>query len=708
MADDSVLHPGSPRGSIDQDALGRARFVENLAQAVRSYTKSDSLTIGLYGPWGCGKSSLLNFVIEELGKDSETIAVARFNPWNFSQQERVFSTFFATLSALIRRADKSARAKKAAAWLDALSAVTAPASLFGLGFISDGAKQLSAAAKDFAKQFGDIENTKAEISAILEKSEKRYVIIVDDIDRLTESEIRQVFQLVKSVADFKNVVYILAFDRRMVSMALDGVTNSQGDLYLERIINVPINVPPLTARQAQRLLKADLDGFQQRQRAYDWENERLDGIKTLAIRVVETVRHIERISNALAIVEGLTKDDIDFTDLIGLTVLKALEPALYDFVAGHPDLFVDDFSNMLFRADGQDKIDRDVIEGQLTKLQPMKRDDALTLLSALFPKVNRIFDLHTRHYGDERDWRREFRACADYRTFFRYFALQVDEADISAADRIALHAAADSIDAFEEFLQGLNSQERIFFALQYLGDVRADEFTIEQISNIVTAIFDIGDELQSAFEGPFEKGTTACAALLRNLPLPDRATPLLTALKHPAASLEMPVTACTRIASPKVAILSSDQASEVLAELASLLESAWADGRLIEHPRALYLMYQWLHISEQKAKATIYAALEHDDLLFLQYLGLFEHVQATSYIPDRFHVAGVLRVFTLDDLKSRLEQLAVEPALSAESGRIAELLAETVKFEQAGQGDPGPEVVDVDDDPDPELPIIEA
>jgi ATPase subunit of ABC transporter with duplicated ATPase domains len=145
------LNPGSAKASITQDDLGRKTFVKNLATVIRTYGKSDSLTIGLYGPWGCGKSSLLNFVVEDLAADADSIATLRFNPWNFSQQDTLVSTFFASLSSLIKRSDKSKRAKKVAAILDTFSAVTAPATLApGFAVIPQTFKQLADAAKGYA------------------------------------------------------------------------------------------------------------------------------------------------------------------------------------------------------------------------------------------------------------------------------------------------------------------------------------------------------------------------------------------------------------------------------------------------------------------------------------------------------------------------------------------------------------------------------
>ena len=56
----------------------------------------------------------------------------------------------------------------------------------------------------------DVEKLKTEISTLLHSQPRRIVVMIDDIDRLTSEEIRQVFRAVKSVGDFPNVTYLLS------------------------------------------------------------------------------------------------------------------------------------------------------------------------------------------------------------------------------------------------------------------------------------------------------------------------------------------------------------------------------------------------------------------------------------------------------------------------------------------------------------------
>lgn len=702
---DNNLSPGTAKTSISQDDLGRAAFVSNLASVIRTYGKLDSLTIGLYGPWGCGKSTLLNFVIENLSQYPDDIAILRFNPWNFSQQDTLVSTFFASISALIKRSDKSKKAKKAAALLETFSAVTAPLVLApGLGVVPQTLKQLSDAARDYADVFSDVDASKAAISDALVRSPRRYVIVIDDIDRLTEPEIRLMFQLVKSMADFKNVVYVMAFDRNIVAKALDPITGGEGYAYLEKIVNVPVDVPPLTGRQVQRILTLHLTAYSERQREYNWSNKRLEALMPIAVRGFSTVRQIERFINALAIVEGLTKADVDFTDLIAFTILKALEPKLHDFIASHPELFVDDLANRFLAKDDQDEFDRKAIEAAFADLQTLSHEDATEVLSIVFPRVTRVFKRYgaSKHWGDPQ-WRREFRACADYKMFARYFLLRVDEGDISAKDRDAFWSSLTSVESFEAFLSSIDDTERLYRTMEYVGDLTTAEITKEQILLVVTSLLDVADDfdelpfLADIFLGPGKAALDAINHLVLLLPADERLEVFLSALQHPPRGLVTTAIASSRLTSERVGTFSPQQSAPIRQQLGHLLDAAWHSGSLQRSKRVLYLIREWLD-SSSDAPEIIKQTLKDDDKALLEFLSHYENVQTSdSWKPSRFWYKGLQEIYALPELAERLHNIELA---DIEGSSHARDLRNELEHSLGASGQPIDEGEDSEDEDD--------
>jgi predicted KAP-like P-loop ATPase len=695
----SLLRPGTARKELVNDKLGRDKWVKNLADLITAYPGGDSLTIALYGQWGSGKTTLLNFVIEALQQPGhQNIVVGRFNPWNFSQQDRLYSAFFATISRLLKKADKSKRARRVSTALDALSLATAPAALANFGFISSGVKTLSDMTKEYADSLGDIERVKDDISETLKRLQKRLVIVIDDIDRLTEGEVRQVFQLVKSVADFENVVYLLAFDHNMVAKALDEITGNEGHAFLEKITNVVLRVPPLTRRQVRQLLLADLEGYADRQRPYNWDTERLRRVLEVAFKGFRTLRQMERFANVLTATEGLTATDFDFTDHVALSMLQTLEPKLFDFVGSHPELFVDDIENRLGRRDEQDKLEKETITTGLSALRNLTEEDARELLGAVFPKVGRIYSRYRSEASwGKAEWRTQGRACASFTTFSRYFVFSVDESELSAADKDALWNAARAVDDLEAYLQGLTS-EKLFSVYEFLTDIDAAVIDAELLRNIITATIDIGDEfavlsgLDDMFRGPMLQAERALNVLLRALPENARFELVLDVFRRPPKSMQVPSEVAFVLGKVKEGLFTDSQTRELQRVCRDLYEASWERGEFVKHPRFLGMLPDWLGRDEPKTDAAdkIRASLEHDDTKFLELLGRYENVQFDRFEPDRFNTKYLTEIYTLEEMQTRLENIRANPADEAQRQRVEELIEELQRQLDGRDAEPEP------------------
>jgi len=62
-----------PIRSKSEDLLGRSAFAESLAAVVEGWTGNDSLVVALYGPWGIGKTSIKNMVLENLRRGGRAL-----------------------------------------------------------------------------------------------------------------------------------------------------------------------------------------------------------------------------------------------------------------------------------------------------------------------------------------------------------------------------------------------------------------------------------------------------------------------------------------------------------------------------------------------------------------------------------------------------------------------------------------------------------
>lgn len=77
--------------------------------------------------------------------------------------------------------------------------------------------------KNAGEKLKDAVYQKKEIEKELLLIDSRILVVIDDIDRLPNDQIRLIFQLVNSVAGFPHMVYLLSYDKDIVARALDDV-----------------------------------------------------------------------------------------------------------------------------------------------------------------------------------------------------------------------------------------------------------------------------------------------------------------------------------------------------------------------------------------------------------------------------------------------------------------------------------------------------
>ncbi|MBR4634151.1 hypothetical protein IKO50_04285 [bacterium] len=69
------------------------------------------------------------------------------------------------------------------------------------------------------------------------------VIVIDDIDRLKPDKIANIFQLIKSIANFKNIVYILCYDKNLIIKSIDKEYQQPEKNHIDKFIQMEINIP---------------------------------------------------------------------------------------------------------------------------------------------------------------------------------------------------------------------------------------------------------------------------------------------------------------------------------------------------------------------------------------------------------------------------------------------------------------------------------
>ncbi|MBA2864027.1 P-loop NTPase fold protein [Methanococcus maripaludis] len=161
--------------------------------------------------------NITDYFYNELPNINKYHRIIKFEPWNYYGKKELISNFFEQLSANIHENEPRDISNKI------LPLINAYAEVIGNGLNTIGIPLMTPLIKHISKpntQKSSLDEQKNRLIEALGNLNHKIIIIIDDIDRLPKSEIVEIFQLVKAVADFPNIVYLLSFDKEIVANAL--------------------------------------------------------------------------------------------------------------------------------------------------------------------------------------------------------------------------------------------------------------------------------------------------------------------------------------------------------------------------------------------------------------------------------------------------------------------------------------------------------
>lgn len=343
--------------SIAQDRLGRAPFARRVAERIATAGDGPSVVFGLAGPWGAGKTSLLNMVDQQLRENhGKHWSVVRFTPWSAADLAALTDEFYMAIAAAMPRNKKGKRAAGLLTMAPVIAAagkaaaVSAIESRIGPGAVKDVAEAAAEAAADQAGEFrlkpDPFVQRFNKLSCAIDETGRNVLVIVDDVDRLHAEELLSVMKAIRLLGRFNRVHYLLSYDERTVLDVLQSSDIANGDEsrarhYLEKIVQYPFALPPLQTKQVESVLHSALDAVAA---AHDIELTQHGGgnwgtiarvIDTLPDTDVEslTLRGINRLASQVDVLLTLVgSNEINFADATLLTFLRLSYPALYQML----------------------------------------------------------------------------------------------------------------------------------------------------------------------------------------------------------------------------------------------------------------------------------------------------------------------------------------------------------------------------------------
>jgi predicted KAP-like P-loop ATPase len=471
---------------LSNDELGYREFAADMATTIHSEVPDEEFVVGINGQWGSGKSTIVNFIEKELDDKDDSPTIIRFNPWWFSDDADLIEKYLSQLSANLDEYDEYAKVRENIADY-ARTFSKLPLSSFGIP-LDKAAEGAADIADTDPPNLNDLHE---KIASHLSEYDDDIVVLIDDIDRLPPAEIRHMSRVIKSVAAFPNITYVVAYDEPVVTEALEGYQGvSDGREYLEKIIQLPLDVPIPHEGTLHQFLSDRLNRIHyQSDTVFEedrWEGAYHQGIKP----VIETPRDAIRLVNAVSTAIRGIESEVNFVDEVCLETIRLFAPSVYGEIRSNKGRFTDQNSGGLSR-----KYMRKVFE----EADGNTISATKTLMCYLFPPVDDSYDLtkENKYKNDIANYDDRNRIYAASR-FPIYFRRSIGEAEMTQYWFSKGISATENAVALRKFLQnqlhhrGPTGRTRAYNFIAEFQD-RVEECLDVQATLI--ALLKVGDEI---------------------------------------------------------------------------------------------------------------------------------------------------------------------------------------------------------------------
>lgn len=490
------FHDDSPIENQAEDRLGYKALANSIAECVLGIQKIKGGVIAVRGPWGSGKSSVINMVTSELKNRQYCPIIITFNSWCYRFEDEVVAGFFQELySGLKPEAEKldiklddiailGTRIMGATKLLTTGIKLAVPGSDALLTFSQDILK--NAIAQD--QTLGSLQN---KVSNTIRKLERRILFVIDDVDRLSPDEAIAVFRIIKSVGRLDNVIYLLSYDRVATENAIEKVYPSEGSRYLEKIVQAGFDLPDPSRSKLIEILMSRLH------RAVDsdsiYTSKRIvEIIYNVVAQHIKTPRNAHQLANVVSVTYPSVKDNVHIGDFIAVETLRIFRPEFYK------DIYT--YKNMLVHSRGEAEDNEARIKRVNDTFINIKNESEKYIFQGilrwLFPVVDgslsRKFLL-----SKEEDWKREKRVCSAPH-FDTYFRFDVSDDTISNAELVEFCNNAGNEDYVSCRFRGSAEESYNEHKIAYLLDeiiYDVNKISVDDIVPFLITLYSIAGEI---------------------------------------------------------------------------------------------------------------------------------------------------------------------------------------------------------------------
>ena len=243
----------------DIDELNYSIYVDTLKEIVMDTNiEQTPLTIGIHGAWGSGKTSLMQMLQNSLNDNVKSLW---FNAWEYDKADSVWTALFQNL---INQMDNTTSETKKLT--KTFLTVLTDLSIQGLTKGSMSFTDVKNYYENYGEQVDSIKNLRETFEKAVQEHvglHGKYVIFIDDLDRCLPERAVEILESMKLFLGSKRCIFIIGVDKEVIWKGIEAryrtdynhETPIKGKDYIEKIIQLPFNIPPLQNEDISKFIQ---------------------------------------------------------------------------------------------------------------------------------------------------------------------------------------------------------------------------------------------------------------------------------------------------------------------------------------------------------------------------------------------------------------------------------------------------------------------
>lgn len=229
----TILPEDNPISSLEDLSDHQKTVADDLSRIIAQEPLTRS--IGLYGDWGTGKTSIYRACRKIVSGTNSDILWLDFKPWKYASQEALIAGFYSEIGQLIE--------DEVGGWQGMIRKLTVATQPLVKGVDKTGT--LEFVRNLFSQKLGDSAANNLIIN-MLRDSGRRLVISIDDVERVADAtQLFRTLQMVHELHD-QRVMYVFIADKTALLKHLNDLVGDRADEYLEKFIEYELHVPTPT------------------------------------------------------------------------------------------------------------------------------------------------------------------------------------------------------------------------------------------------------------------------------------------------------------------------------------------------------------------------------------------------------------------------------------------------------------------------------